>query len=516
MIPQTADPSPDCGSDDGHIRPAVNNTTVYQRQLYIRILRPHCYGESDAALCEVGRIISEYILSDYRHSRNPAAIGKAERELRDCLGRDHAKRFGHILLRNKKWRFGENAPYTRELTVRQDIADAIDTAFRDQPRPVSPLLRLVGNAKLDRRTKARHGVKLTTRRGSGLIGIPGLAQVDVREIQRTETVLSCWLDAAETGVAPDLAPIMYRELFEKHCARHEERPNEFPMIWIQTLRARLDDAQNMLELVRADGSGGKLPQWYEQRKGMPRYIGTGTNLQNCPRELRYAALTGQWSYDIECCHHTALLTFEDAAKPCDMVREYVNDRASLRKEFAAIAQVSEEDMKTVLLAVVYGGRFRWSLESIGSREWAIRDILGVDGQKRLMADKRFKRFYRQIRRLMIAAIAQSTPGRGSRGKGFRNAVGQYMQPPVKGAVKGRSKGKRKNERARFLAFILQGIETQAKLAMLTVAPSAQVDIHDGIVTAEQCNVVELERAMLEATGIPFKVEEKRTRAPEWA
>ena len=450
---------------------------------------------------ELGRVIDCIRLYEIRHINNPDAIAMREIELRNRLGRNWEERSQGIIWTKGKYRFSPSESYTKELYVRADVAAMIDSRHDKNPYDDNDLVRSDGG-KIRERAAMKHPLR------SKLSNIPTMIDIDIQAVEELETVYSDWLEAVDAEKTPSLDIDGYIELHDrkvKSPAYIGKTFDELTPIWRRIVKRRLNEANTVLELAHA--AGGQLPQRYEQRNGKPRYQGIGGgSLQTCHRELRYAALKGQHGYDIKAAHHYIIFDYaEKAGIDCPQLQKMIAGKEAYRLKIAQEtgAMFSLDDVKKALLMIVYGARFH---DPVASNEEAtgLLEAFGEHGQKALQNSNSFMELRKELNKVFDYIIETHKPKVGHRG-GIKNAIGQFLRP---------DNGK-KIKRASIVAFILQGIEVQAMLAMLSVCESARVAIHDGIVCQNQECQAKLEAAMFKATDIRFKLEHDHIKGPIW-
>jgi hypothetical protein len=484
----------------------VEIETTRQHERYMRVLCPLLPDSTPEFIIALGRIIDRHHGYRVRHINNPKAISIHSNELIALLGRNWKKVCEGIIWTEGKRRFTKGSRrrednYTMEFHVNPDIAKALGERHSRDSNVVNELVRSDG-VKIKHKNAMRHAQRKSTP------NLPALIHIDVQAVEEQETVYSDWLDAIDAETMPKLGIEDYIKLYERkrNSPLHTKRSfDEFASVWRQIVVYRFHRTNTVLEL--ADAAGGKLPQRYEQRNGKPRYQGIGAgSLQSCNKELRYAALRGQHEYDIKACHHYIILNFaEQAGIHCPQLIEMVSDKKKYRQEISRETGniFNQDDVKKALLMICYGARFHSPITS-DEDATGLLEAFGENGQEALRQSASFMLLRKELNKVFDYIIESHKAKHGSRG-GIKNAVGQYLRP----------KDGERLKRSSILAFILQGIEVQAMLAMLSVCKSAQVTIHDGIVCRERENKSALEDAMFKATGIRFELDYKQIKGPIW-
>jgi len=149
--------------------------------------------------------------------------------------------------------------------------------------------------------------------------------------------------------------------------------------------------------------------------------------------------------------------------------------------------------------IVYGANFQWYEPYDDDDKVALMELLGTQGHEALKNDPMFKALKRELNQVFRFIVKHHAPTQGQ--KGYKNAVGQTL------------KRTDNPKRSQVAAFVLQGVETQAAIAMVEASKTPLVLIHDGIVTAEPEHIPKLENAMLESTGIEFTLQHEVIEKP---
>lgn len=161
----------------------------------------------------------------------------------------------------------------------------------------------------------------------------------------------------------------------------------------KALIKRRDAAAMLLAYAYADlGGPGAIPMRYrEARSG--RLYATGFNLQNCPKEVRFAALDGCWDYDISNCHFTLLAQMsEEYGFACPEIHHYLANKTTMRNTLAFELGVDAQAIKVCLLALIYDAPLSCS------RYAAIGRALGKEKAGRLLEKPQFTALADEVKR----------------------------------------------------------------------------------------------------------------------
>lgn len=245
------------------------------------------------------------------------------------------------------------------------------------------------------------------------------------------------------------------------------------------------------------GSGRILHRYRPSPSGR-LYAQNGLSLQTVPRRVRSFALNGMLDYDMEACHHNI---FIQLAKKCgyqaDEIVAYVRDKVDVRRELAERIEISIDDAKFVLLAILYGAKTSVGRTlSNGHQENSIPERLGVERSKALFADKVFAGIARDVKEGR-SAILGAWPRRAV---GIVNHLGKVL------SIKRASPEQK-------LAHLCQGVEAAAlRSAIEGEARSVQLLMHDGFVTSKPIDMGAAEHRILLNTGYQLQLAEKKISA----
>ena len=240
-----------------------------------------------------------------------------------------------------------------------------------------------------------------------------------------------------------------------------------------------EEVGKLLRLANTNvaGKGYIMHRYYEAKTG--RLYAKGTSLQTVPRIVRQSAMHGLYEFDFENCHYAI---FDQMAASygyeSDAIRYYLTHKKGVRTQLAEELGLSIPDIKTCLLAVMYGARTNtW-------HENAIPKTINNPAKTRaLYAHPLFKGItddIKQGRRIIL----DNCPKRRTT---ILNAIGKSV--------------KRKEKPEVILAHLLQGIEARALERVVEILPDdVLLLLHDGFVTRDNIEVSFMEREVYQATG----------------
>jgi len=245
------------------------------------------------------------------------------------------------------------------------------------------------------------------------------------------------------------------------------------------LKELRDETRMVLQMSRNRIAPGKFIHRYQQ-SGSGRLYAKDVNLQNTYRLVRQAALHGFYDYDIENCHYSILDQMaQEHGYVCNAVRHYLINKKKVRESLAAEFGLTVDQVKTALIALVYGARF-----SMRSKD-ALPKILG--GKE--MAQRVYEHpVFRALRDDVAAARSAILSGQ----KVFRGKIEN---------CRGMTISTTKADTRQQLAHLLQGVESVALEAAHSLYPEQIVLLqHDGFTSTTRLDSKAIKEAMFKATG----------------
>jgi len=246
---------------------------------------------------------------------------------------------------------------------------------------------------------------------------------------------------------------------------------------------------SLLTQANSDFSSSLIHRYVQSRSG--RLYAEGSNLQNCPKEIRNAALEGCWDYDINCCHFSIL---EQMAKKldfdCPVIRGYVKEKIAFRQAIAKGAGISIAQAKLVLTATIYGARKGLLLTN------AIPKAIGIEASQRLYLLPTYKAIASEINKAKQAILERYPHPNGRYVNAFKMAI------------------QIKEKNASILSHLMEGVEAAALRAAIKYCKNEIVLLqHDGFVLRNPIDFVGLEEAVFRDTGYSFTYDYKQICYP---
>jgi hypothetical protein len=248
-------------------------------------------------------------------------------------------------------------------------------------------------------------------------------------------------------------------------------------------------AARLLRMSRNPLRPGFVPLLYQQ-VSTGRIFESMSQMQRVPRRVRNAALAGCWDYDISNCHFSILQQYASKQGLGSPVTDrYLRGKREIRAQLALATGASETQIKTCLLALVYGASLNPNPD--------FSDIGKALG--RGVAQLFCKDPFVMALRLEISAIGKAVVDSMPRHRGlYGNAMGVYKAAPKVRAA------------AALLSHALQGVEAAALRAVLRqFGGIVELCMHDGWVTRQRVPVQEFADAISIETGFQLSVEEVR-------
>jgi len=240
---------------------------------------------------------------------------------------------------------------------------------------------------------------------------------------------------------------------------------------------------------------GVVETYSESRSG--RLYGHSLSLQNIPKEVRYALMTGYTDWDFEACHPAILANYmrlHHYALPT--VESYVQMKAPMRRVLATEVGVDLGQIKKAITVLVYGASIT------NTRESALVNILGREGVQAFRTNPFLATMAAELREASVQVLRdhQSVSAKGSV---VTNVLGkEYL---VSDGVKSGS----------LVSHVLQGYEArmleiimQAMAGPDGITHDVRIIQHDGFTTEVPTHegIARGLRAILEDPKLGFEME----------
>jgi len=248
----------------------------------------------------------------------------------------------------------------------------------------------------------------------------------------------------------------------------------------------LEVVAQILRLAHTDVAEGYVIHRYVESKA-GRLYAKNINLQTTPRAVKQAALHGLWEYDFENCHYSIFQQLaQQAGVDCPNIQHYLAHKRVVRDQIATEIQITVDQAKVCLIAIMYGAR-----ESVW-HESAIPEAVG-DKAERLYQHPLFKGLMGEIRAGREAILA-GWPDKGR--TTYRNMMGKRI--------------KKKESNEKILAHLIQGIEARMLNIVLDLYPEDILLLqHDGFAAANRLDRNLITDKISDETGFDMALDEAR-------
>ena len=103
------------------------------------------------------------------------------------------------------------------------------------------------------------------------------------------------------------------------------------------------------------GKNNLIQRYHESKAG--RLYASGVNLQNAPKLVKNAALSGCWEHDFENCHYAIFQQLAtNVGQHCTAMQHYTDNKTAVRAAIADDVGITIKQVKICLLALMYGAR----------------------------------------------------------------------------------------------------------------------------------------------------------------
>jgi hypothetical protein len=266
----------------------------------------------------------------------------------------------------------------------------------------------------------------------------------------------------------------------------------FSAVDVESLRRLEEIAGKILALANLDieGIGGLVIHHYVEADS-GRLYAQNINLQTAPRLIKQTALHGLWEYDIENCHYSIFsqmaqrLGFE-----AENIKSYLAHKTETRQGIADRMDITFEQAKVCLLAIMYGAR------ASEFHDNAIPDAIGPAAAGRLIKDAVFKGIHDDIKKGRQIILAAQTSSRAT----IRNAAGKTISD--------------QESAPKRLAHLIQGVEAIILKEVLKLYSSDLVLLqHDGFASKRRLDTSLMEQVIHDNTGYCMKLKEEQISIP---
>lgn len=420
-------------------------------------------------------------------------------KLRSALGESYLDILSKSGLVTFDSEYDYKAKQTRRYELTKAAHDFIDS-YHSSSNKKGALVAVKINGAIEKQRKPRQAVLSRDSAGNhskNKLRINPVVRIDTDSLESLRKALAAHKDRLLHGVAPYHITDEYRLIGEAIA----NKPNDKAIDYV--LR-RFNQAVKLIHLARGNIElpEGCIFQMYQECV-TGRLYGYSEHLQNAPREVRHAALSGQYDYDFDNCHYAIL---HQLAQKLNIhtphITEYLQHKKFHRARLANELGVDEKLIKKCLIALIYGAALKTKPYSrrTGSGEIkkespAILNVLGENKATALISDAFFAGLSQDIKRAGKAVVeSYRNPSNGK----LINALGKSNKKSKNNS--GKDKGVSVSD---LLAHILQGYEAK----MLSIAVELFGDKitllqHDGFTSPDKALDVKLLSSEIEKqTGL---------------
>lgn len=251
----------------------------------------------------------------------------------------------------------------------------------------------------------------------------------------------------------------------------------------------VDTIGKVLILANTKVAGpGVMAHHYQEAESGRIYPTGGISLASVPGLVKEAALRGYWEYDISNCHFTLVAQMAaQHGQTCSAIEHYLSNKGSVREMIAREAVIRIDQVKTCLLALLYGASTStW-------HEAAIAKEIGGEAAERLIKVELFGALARDVGLARRVVLANSD--RTERGW-LKNAFGKRIALTATAAQQ--------------FAHLLQGVEAKALQSVIKSEPENIILAqHDGFVSKKRLEIRALEAEVRDQTGYDLRWEERQ-------
>ncbi len=232
------------------------------------------------------------------------------------------------------------------------------------------------------------------------------------------------------------------------------------------------------------GENNLIQRYHESKAG--RLYASGVNLQNAPKLIKNAALSGCWEHDFDNCHYAIFLQLAArTGQTCTAMQHYIANKTAVRAAIADDVGITIKQVKICLLALMYGAR-----ESTW-HDAAISQIIGSKAQE-LYQHPFFAKFSEEINKSRKQIISL-WPNQNQRS--IINAMGKPIS-------------KKDNDRF-IMAHIQQGLE--ARMLHISISHCHDQILllqHDGFSTLSKIDCSTIICQISEVLGFDMQITSK--------
>lgn len=323
----------------------------------------------------------------------------------------------------------------------------------------------------------------------GLLDIHNAVKVDIESLSLLCDSATAWEQGKQ---CPDGCKWLFSYWQSIENSRNEKiRGKENAL---NHVKLAANQARQIMIIARASPIKLSFPIRYDTvSTGRLYESSAGVTLQGCCREVKRAALKGSWDVDISNCHWSLLQQMANrCGVPTPAINNYLDNKKAVRQELAMVSGTDVDGAKTILIALIYGGRVT---QNMSERYSELAQKVGAEAAglaSKSSVVKGLKADLNAARKAVISYYQERSTKTGY----LLNDAGKQIASSKADKLK--------------LAHILQGAEVMALIAMTSVlTDSVSLLQHDGVTvrgkpTDETVHLVE--DTIKEQTGFSLSLE----------
>jgi len=243
---------------------------------------------------------------------------------------------------------------------------------------------------------------------------------------------------------------------------------------------------NKILLAHREEDFKGIPMTYEVKSTGRLFAANGT-LQGYNKEVRYAALQSCFAYDMESAHQSILLQLLDAEgadfTELDVLREYVNEKKTVRQRLSRELNLPIRLVKNILQALTYG-----AILTRSDRQAIYKHCDGdLDAIERVIAHSWLRQYQKVFKQSHECLLGDK--------EAFKNVMGIICK---------------KSSKSARMAHLLQGYERLVIDSLIKRSEKGMVALllHDAIVFYGKAETEQLEEFVRHDTGFNLRFSEE--------
>ena len=424
----------------------------------------------------------------YQHATNDDNFSVTAKLLTERLGRQYVDIFKAAMLIEIAGGYdmtkGQTKPYKITDKAKQLVTDYM---INDQSQT-----ELLGLDKkpyvLATKNKQPNAIKSRDKNDNNAkcrLCINPIVKIHLAELEAFKNSLIVIRDRLFHLVEPKAANDDYMKLEEAIATVPEAKLEKW-------LERRIVSAMQLIHMASVNSrlpSGQIIQSYIETNSG--RLYGQDIHLQTLPREIKEAALSGQYDYDFENCHYAILSQIAIRyGVDTPFINDYLANKKQIRKRLASSIDVSIDKLKSCLIALIYGA----SIEL--KPKLALSDELGIEKLAKLVRNRIFNGLHKDIKAARSAVLRNY-----QHNCSVINEMGKRLNC--------------KKSKSSLLAHILQGYEAKMLNIVINMYGNEITLLqHDGFTSPNPgINTHKIEAEIFKETGLKMIISKSVLKTP---